>query len=159
MAAAERYNANQFLAFGLDIVGFERWEFMQENANIDRFTNAFGAKPITCEQMWSDLVTMDPPLRILADGIYSAEEESDIISTKNEFDPYDIEEFKDRALSRQEKFNLLLKKWDVLHTMFRHDQGDFLVAHRSCMEAVTAIALYQLDNGSYSLFDPYPDPS
>lgn len=95
--------------------------------------------------------------RILADGIYAAEADSDIFSTKNEFDPREIEEFKDRAMARHEYFNNHLKKWKVLSTEFRHDRkGDFLLYHRECFHCVAAICCYQLDNGSYSLFDPYP---
>jgi hypothetical protein len=95
--------------------------------------------------------------RILADGIYAAKSVADIISTKNEFDPREIEEFKDRATARQEYFNNNLKKWKVLSTEFRHDRkGDFLLYHRECFHCVAAICCYQIDNGSYSLFDPYP---
>ncbi|CAB9527100.1 hypothetical protein SEMRO_1942_G306740.1 [Seminavis robusta] len=56
--AAEAFNARQFLAFGMDILGVERWEFLKETSVIERFTNAYGAKPITCEQMWTDLISM-----------------------------------------------------------------------------------------------------
>jgi hypothetical protein len=95
--------------------------------------------------------------RILGDGIYAAKAVADIFSVKNEFDPREIEEFKDRAMARHEFFNNHLKKWSILSTMFRHDRkGDFLLYHRQCFHCVAAICCYQFDNGSYSLFDPYP---
>ena len=68
-------------------------------------------------------------------------------------DHRDLAYFKDRALSRHEIFNSFLKKWKVLDEVFRaHDLDD----HQVCFEAVAAIACYQLDNGNYSLLDPYP---
>jgi hypothetical protein len=95
--------------------------------------------------------------RILADGIYAAKAESDIFSTKNEFDPREVEEFKDRAMARHEFFNNHLKKWKILATEFRHDRkGDFLLYHRECFDCVAVICCYQVDNGNYDLFDPYP---
>ena len=92
-------------------------------------------------------------LRILADGIYFAEEVLDVVSVKNGLDSREVEEFKDRAGSRHENFNGLLKNWKVLSEVFRkHD----LDQHQICFEAVATICCYQLDNGSYSLLDPFP---
>ena len=90
---------------------------------------------------------------MIADDIYKDQEIADVISNRNELDPRDLAYFKDRALSRHEIFNSFLKKWKVLDEVFRaHDLDD----HQVCFEAVAAIACYQLDNGSYSLLDPYP---
>lgn len=88
---------------------------------------------------------------IIGDGIYIADDVSDVISTKNDYDPREIAEFKDRVSSRHECFNGFLKQWNVLDQRFRHE----LEFHRPCFEAVAAVCCYQLDNGSYSLFDPY----
>lgn len=91
--------------------------------------------------------------RILADDIYKDQEIADVISNKNGLDPVTLASFKDRALSRHENFNSLLKKWKVLDEIFRaHDLDD----HQLCFEAVAAIVSYQLDNQSYNLLDPYP---
>ncbi|CAB9521297.1 hypothetical protein SEMRO_1182_G249960.1 [Seminavis robusta] len=90
--------------------------------------------------------------RIIADGIYGAASESDVVSIDNEFDPREVAEFKERVCSRHEKFNNLLKLWDCLEDVFRHG----ITFHRECFHAVVAIVCIQLDNGSYSLFDPYP---
>ena len=89
---------------------------------------------------------------MIADGIYKADDVSDVFSTKNDYDPWEIAKFKDRVGSRHECFNNMLKRWTILNENFRHD----LECHRECMEAVCAICCYQLDNGSYNLFDSYP---
>jgi hypothetical protein len=91
--------------------------------------------------------------RILADGIYFAEEVLDVISVKNAFDPREVEDFKDRAASRHENFNGLLKNWKILDDTYREHDLD---SHQISFEAVAAICCYQLDNGSYTLLDPYP---
>ncbi|CAB9511156.1 expressed unknown protein [Seminavis robusta] len=98
----------------------------------------------------------DPCLRIVADGIYAVQAEQDIVSTENEFDPPDLAKFKERALSRQEEFNNLLKKFKVLDTRFRYEQGsDFLAEHKTCFEAVAAVVCYSLDNNTSNLFEVY----
>jgi hypothetical protein len=90
---------------------------------------------------------------VIADGIYAAEEVSDVFSTKNDYDPREIAAFKERVSARHESFNNLLKKWKILAVKFRiHD----LAWHKPCFEAVACICCYQLDNDSYSLFDSYP---
>jgi hypothetical protein len=90
--------------------------------------------------------------RILADGIYGAANVSNVMSTKNVYDPREIDEFKERVGSRHEAFNSLLKIWKVLGERFTGPLDD----HREHMEAVCSIVCFQLDNGSYSLFDTYP---
>jgi hypothetical protein len=77
---------------------------------------------------------------------------SKYLSTHNNFDPPEIVEFKDRAMARQETYNQRLKVFKVLTEVFRHPL-DF---HPTCMEAVNALTVYQLENGSTLLFDPYP---
>ena len=76
----------------------------------------------------------------------------EFISTRNPFDPKEIYEFKDRALARHETYNSRLKNWKVLTSLFRHDL-DF---HGECFRAINTILAYQLNNGSVTLFDPYP---
>jgi hypothetical protein len=93
------------------------------------------------------------PRRMLADGIYNSEDVLDVVTLKNELDSRDMEEFKDRAMARQENYNSLIHNWKVTDHMFRsHDLDE----HQVCFEAVNAICCYQLDNGAYSLLDPYP---
>ena len=94
-----------------------------------------------------------PKRRIIADDIYKDQSLSDLFSNKNELDSKDLSKFKERVMARHENFNCLLKKWKILDTVFRaHDLDE----HQVCFEAVAAIVCYQLDNGSYSLLDPYP---
>ncbi|CAB9531866.1 hypothetical protein SEMRO_4136_G353120.1 [Seminavis robusta] len=96
----------------------------------------------------------EPGLRILADNIFQVKSEEDIVSTDNEFDPKELARFKERAKSRQEKFNDLLKKWKVLDTVFRYEQGtDFQDQHKACFEAVTTVVCYSLDNKTSNLFE------
>eukprot|EP00978_Attheya_sp_CCMP212_P018690 scaffold51646_cov47-Attheya_sp.AAC.2 len=45
---------------------------------------------------------------------------SEFITLRNEFDPPELREFKERAMARHESFNQRLKKWDCLTKMFRH---------------------------------------
>ena len=87
--------------------------------------------------------------RVMADGIYSAQEFADVFSTKNPFDPVEMANFKNRVAARHEAFNGLLKCWKVLGEKFPLE-CDFHV------EAVLVITCCQLDNNSYSLFDAYP---
>ena len=94
-----------------------------------------------------------PDRRIIADGIYNDEE--DVISQKDELDPRELQEFKDRALSRHEKFNGLLKNFNILNSKFRHGRDNHVVA----FEAVAYLCQIQLDNGSVALFDAWPAAS
>ncbi|CAB9519197.1 hypothetical protein SEMRO_996_G229350.1 [Seminavis robusta] len=104
-------------------------------------------------RVYNEQHSKEPGLRILADGIFQVKAEEDIVSTNNEFDPKELSKFKDRAQSRQEEFNNLLKKWKVLDTVFRYEQGtDFQDQHKACFEAVTAIVCYSLNNNTSSLF-------
>jgi len=88
--------------------------------------------------------------RVIADGIYSSE--PDYVSVKNDLDPPEIRLFKNRVASRHENFNGLLKCFLCLKNKFRHE----CQFHGICFRSVCAIAQYQLDNGSYTLLDPYP---
>ena len=88
--------------------------------------------------------------RIIADGGY--QDEGDVISLKNELDPRELAQFKDRALARHEKFNGLLKNFNVLSDVFRHGRENHVVAFEACC----CLTQYQLDNGSVALFCAYP---
>jgi hypothetical protein len=44
-----------FLALGLETLGFNRWRFLDHGSNIERFKDAFGAHPLTCSELWEDL--------------------------------------------------------------------------------------------------------
>ena len=101
------------------------------------------------------------PRRLLGDGIYSSE--PDWISTKSNFDPKEISIFKNRALSRHEKYNGLLKNFNVLHHEFRHGrhgkelEGHSLEEiHQLHFHACIVFVQVQLDLGGYRLFDSYP---
>jgi hypothetical protein len=47
-------------------------------------------------------------------------EQPDFISTKNEFDPREIAEFKEPVLAHHETFNQRLKNFDCLTAKFQH---------------------------------------
>lgn len=104
------------------------------------------------EQLIPALRQFNGTKRIIADGIYGADDYKDVISVKNAYDAKEIADFKNRVGARMEAFNHLLKLWTVLSQKFRLD----LDYHRMYTEAVATIVCYQLDNGSYSLFDSYP---
>ena len=91
-----------------------------------------------------------PDRRIIADGGYPDEE--DVISLKNDLDPREIAQFKDRALARGEKFNGLLKKFGILRNVFRHGREN----HQVAFEACCTLTQLEIDNGSVRLFDAYP---
>jgi hypothetical protein len=77
----------------------------------------------------------------------------DFISIRNDFDPPEISKFKNRALARHESYNSKLKQWAVLRGLFLHNDISF---HGSCFRAVNTVIIFQLENGSQSLFDAYP---
>ena len=91
-----------------------------------------------------------PGRRIIADGGYGGEE--DVISLKNDLDPREVAKFKDRAMARQEKFNGLLKNFNILRMAFRHGRENHVVAFEACC----CLVQFQIDNGSVALFDSYP---
>lgn len=77
----------------------------------------------------------------------------EFLSTRNDLDPEELAEFKNRALARQETFNNKLKQFKCLTEVFRQHDIPF---HKTCFETVTVLTLVQIQNGSLSLFDPYP---
>ena len=92
--------------------------------------------------------------RAIGDGIYSPYTE--VISSKNEFDPKEVAIFKNRVLSRHETYNGLLKNFNVLRHAFRHSNNNLEVAHRLHFHAVIVLVQMQLDNKGFTLFDVYP---
>ena len=87
--------------------------------------------------------------RVIGDEGYRGEPE--YVSTKNNFDPRYMAEFKERVLARHESFNQRLKTFECLTTKFRHG----ISAHKWAFEAVCVIAIYDVENG-FPLFDAYP---
>ena len=100
--------------------------------------------------------------KALADDGYEQEDLKDHCITKNGLDPPEIVDFKNRALSRHEKFNGILKKFGVLKQVFRH--RDVLLLHEDCFKAACVVAMYELELGQEEhefsrglfLFDPVP---
>ena len=93
------------------------------------------------------------PRRVIGDCIYSGEPY--YVSTKNDFDPLEIMRFKNRALSRHEKYNGLLKNFDVLSKPFRR-HSDLVNEHRKHFHAVIVLVQVQLENGGFKLWETYP---
>jgi hypothetical protein len=79
----------------------------------------------------------------------------DYISTRNDLDPAEISEFKNRSLARHETFNQKLKMFASLDTRFRHGV-DF---HAAVFESVCVLVILLLNSDGLSLFDSYPDCS
>lgn len=91
-----------------------------------------------------------PGRRLIGDKGYRGEQ--DLISTKNEFDPEELAEFKDRCCARHETFNQRLKVFHCLSTPWRHGRDN----HGIAFEACCAIVMFQIKTGGTSFFDPYP---
>ena len=99
-------------------------------------------------------------IRALADDGHFAEDLVDTLSFRNEFDPPEIAQFKDRALSRHEKFNGLTKCFGILAEPFHHDRGHNPdrqhPRHKAVVEAICVTVQCGLDLGTLSLFDACP---
>ena len=50
-----QFSSNQFMALGLEIHGYKRWERCKVSTNIERFKNLYGTTPLSCEKIWQDL--------------------------------------------------------------------------------------------------------
>ena len=50
-------SAHSFMGMGLETAGYRSWQTYKEEKNVERFKAWFGAKPISCEKIWSDLQT------------------------------------------------------------------------------------------------------
>ena len=98
--------------------------------------------------------------RAIADDGYFAINLVDVLSFRNEMDPPEIAYFKDRALSRHEKFNALTKRYACMTKDFLHDRGwnpqKKHPRHKACLEAICVTIQYEMDAGVTTLFDPYP---
>lgn len=91
-----------------------------------------------------------PGRKVIADDGYKGEPER--ISLRNEFDPREIAEFKERVMARHETFNQRLKNFNCLSQRFRHG----IERHKVSFEAVCVIVMmYEMEYGGTSLFDPY----
>eukprot|EP00957_Ditylum_brightwellii_P075551 5742024-Ditylum_brightwellii.AAC.1 len=71
--------------------------------------------------------------RVIGDDGYNGEPNA--ISTCNEFDSYELSNFKDHVLVRHESFNSCLKAFKVLKTKLHHGVSN----HKIVFEAVCAI--------------------
>lgn len=94
---------------------------------------------------------------IVADSIYSPD--TDLVATRNDYDPPEVARFKERVCARHEFFNHYVKLFQIFKKKFRHESSDsngMMIFHGECMRAVLAVQCTQLDNGSINLFDPYP---
>lgn len=78
--------------------------------------------------------------------------EPDFMSIKNEFDPEEIAEFKDRAMARHETFNQRLKCFKCLSTPWRHGHEN----HKIAFEACCAIVMFKIKTGKTRFLDPHP---
>ena len=97
--------------------------------------------------------SLPPGKKVIADGIYAEEELRPYCSTKSDFDPPEISDFKNRVLARHETFNGLCKNFAILSTPFRHGVEN----HRVHFDAVCAINMFRLNvTCEIKLLDPYP---
>jgi hypothetical protein len=98
--------------------------------------------------------------RIIADDGYFKKELTSTLSFRNEFDPKDVSYYKDRGLSRHERFNGMTKNYRCLTASFRHDRGmnneRQHPTHKACVEAICVTLQFELDCGLVELFDPFP---
>ena len=91
-----------------------------------------------------------PGRKAIADKGYRGEE--GMLVLRNDFDPPELAEFKDRALARHEVFNGMVKQFDVLTKMWRH----ITICHGDAFRSCCVLVMYQLESGARILFDPYP---
>jgi hypothetical protein len=51
-------SAHSFMGMGLvEIAGYRSWQSYKQKKNVECFKAWFGAKPISCKKIWSDLQT------------------------------------------------------------------------------------------------------
>jgi hypothetical protein len=48
-------SASEFMALGLELAGYKKWQSYKEKNNIERFKAHYGALPKSCENIWIDL--------------------------------------------------------------------------------------------------------
>ena len=93
----------------------------------------------------------------IGDSIYAGE--TDYCSTKNDLDSKEVRQFKERALARHENFNQRLKCYKILTDKYRHGRTIKeapKLPHGFAFRAVCLLVMFQLENGSTRLLDPYP---
>lgn len=56
--AATTHSEQDFLQLGMEIAGINRWQQYRPNTNVKRFKKRYGATPLTCHQMWVDLIAI-----------------------------------------------------------------------------------------------------
>ena len=80
------------------------------------------------------------------------------MSIKNDFDPPEINNFKNGVSARHENFNGLLKNYSCLTKKFQRHHG-VLERHKICFRAVCCIMMFQMESGGAMLLDPDPSLS
>lgn len=100
-------------------------------------------------KLWDEMETLLPGKRIIGDKGYRGEPK--IISTRNEFDPEELVEFKDRVLARHESVNQSIKCWKAMTEKWRHGVENHYIG----FEAIACVVQYQIKNGTNMMFDPY----
>ena len=97
---------------------------------------------------------------LITDDGHFAEAFLDALAFRNELDPREVACFKDRALSRHERFNGLTKNHKVLTTNFNLDHGHNPNHdhpwHKAVVEAICVSVQIEFDEGTLSLFNPCP---
>ena len=101
------------------------------------------------QKLMGEMERLVPGRRCIGDKGYKGE--PDFISTRNEYDPKELMEFKDRVLARHENFNQRLKCFECLTKMWRHKE----IEHGDAFRAVCSTTVYQLETGGTTLYDPY----
>lgn len=101
------------------------------------------------KELMDQMIDILPGKKILGDKGYRGEPE--LLVTHNEFDPEELQEFKDRVASRHETVNQSFKCWKSMSMPWRHGVEN----HRVGFEAVCCVTQYQIENGSCTVFDPY----
>jgi len=100
--------------------------------------------------------------KVVGNSICGAE--PDCATTKNDLDPPELRNFKNRVETRQENFNGFIKNWGCSKKKFVHGVDLHMTCFRAvcCIaqvqlfRAVCCIAQVQLETGGHSLPDPCP---
>lgn len=89
--------------------------------------------------------------RLIANDGYTEHALLDCLSLRNEFDPREIAQFKNRVFSRHESFNGRTENYRCLSASFCHSH----VVHQQCIQAICVTLQYEMDCCLFSLFDAY----
>lgn len=81
--------------------------------------------------------------KTIGDRGYQGKKYEHVMSTFNCMDSYGTRKFKSRALKRQENFNNMTKRFEILQGRFRHGVKEF----KYSFESICVICQLQLENG------------